>query len=238
MEEFNKSLLEREASVLGKLNTLSTWEMQLTQLKNAIENDRVNNLNEKNRNSYVLQVLQEMQIRCITNIGQKITEDVINKIRSSILNIEEPQVMQPSIVNKDEIIPPVVEEDEPETIPTVVVDETATIENQDKDLGESKQQDAETIIVPEGEATTVATTDAEVVGNTAVLDPEAIVTPTIQDEANVTKTDENVTQATGVVGTSESTEETLTPKNEEPKAEAPKAKAKGNREGKNLSAKK
>ena len=79
MEEFNKSLLEREASVLAKLNTLSTWEMQLTQLKNAIENDRVNNLNEKNRNSYVLQVLQEMQIRCITNIGQKITEDVINK---------------------------------------------------------------------------------------------------------------------------------------------------------------
>jgi hypothetical protein len=107
--------------VVAKLNTLSQRETQLSQLKNAIDNDRANFENDKNRNSYVLKVLQEIQTRCITNIGQKITEEIADKIRASVMDQMKPTEFIPNIVDKTIIEPAPAQDPE---IPGEVVEST------------------------------------------------------------------------------------------------------------------
>jgi hypothetical protein len=113
--------MDREATLIGKLSTLDQREHQLTQLKNAIENDKTNLENDKNRNSYVLRVLNDVQTRCITNVGQKITEDTINSIKDKILDISKPTIMEPSLVDKSILneIPTTIEVPAPAIQPTV-----------------------------------------------------------------------------------------------------------------------
>lgn len=107
--------------MVAKLNTLSQRETQLSQLKNAIDNDRANFENDKNRNSYVLKVLQEIQTRCITNIGQKITEEIADKIRASVMDQMKPTEFIPNIVDKTIIEPAPAQDPE---IPGEVVEST------------------------------------------------------------------------------------------------------------------
>lgn len=73
-ELFKASLIEREQGLISKVNTIARREAQLIQLKNAIDNDRVNSENEKNQNSYILRALDEIQKWCITNVGKTITQ--------------------------------------------------------------------------------------------------------------------------------------------------------------------
>ena len=131
---FDKSLLERESTLIGKLNKLTEMEVQLVQLKNAIDNDRVNLENEKNSSSYVLRALNEVQTRCITNVGQQITEDMIKKIRESVTNIMDPVTTEPSIVDRTVLYTaPVATPEVPEDVVTNEVVETPTEEEKQQE---------------------------------------------------------------------------------------------------------
>lgn len=161
---FDKSLLERESTLIGKLNTLALRESQLVQLKNAIDNDRVNLENEKNRNGYLMRALNDIQIRCITNVGQKITEQVIADIKNNVLDIEKTIPIKPSIVDKTFLdVAPVVEEETPETQEDEEVVQTSTEEEKqaepsqdDKEIDKkklwhpnNKEIEADPVVIPE-----------------------------------------------------------------------------------------
>lgn len=161
MDDFERSLLEREGTLIGKLNKLQEWEQTLMALKNAIENDRVNNENEKNRNVYVLRALDEVQKRCITNVGQAITEQVIVGIKKSVLNIAEYIPDNSVIVDKNELEPATVDAivtPEAEEI-APVVDSEASVEN----TGDLPQEEVENIPVTDKE---------ELIAKIKAIDPE------------------------------------------------------------------
>lgn len=129
---FETSLLEREQALIGKTNTIAQREAQLIQLKNAVDNDKVNHENEKHKNSYVLKVLESIQNRCITNVGQKITEIVINGIREKVLDIYEPVEHIQPIVDKNIAKPaPVVEVEVPAIDPVQEVTLTPTPQHEE-----------------------------------------------------------------------------------------------------------
>ena len=124
LDLYEKSNIDRENLAVSKLNTLANREEQLTQLKNALDADRTNMENDKNRNQYVLRLLQELQTRCITNIGQKMTEDAINKITSNITDQIKLTTYTPTIVDKTLIEPaPVQEPEVPEAVTEPTVEE-------------------------------------------------------------------------------------------------------------------
>lgn len=142
-DAYERSLLEKETQVVAKLNTLSQRETQLSQLKNAIDNDRANFENDKNRNSYVLKVLQEIQTRCITNIGQKITEEIADKIRASVMDQMKPTEFIPNIVDKTILEPaPIQEPEAPEEVAEPVVEESTGEEPVQEPEENSTQEEA------------------------------------------------------------------------------------------------
>jgi hypothetical protein len=61
---------------------------------------------EKNEHYYILKVLQEVQTRCITNVGEKITKDTIEDIKHRILPKDEPistpTITAPETITADE----------------------------------------------------------------------------------------------------------------------------------------
>lgn len=95
------SLKLKETELNVKAESVTREIDQANTMKLALTIDRDNYEKEKTKNWYILRVLQEIQTRCISNVWEEITKNVIEDIKTKYLDfINQPEpTIEPTIEN-------------------------------------------------------------------------------------------------------------------------------------------
>lgn len=173
--EYEASLRARETEIVSKFNAISKSQIALNQQATAIENERVNLENNKHKFGYVMRALEDVQTWCITNIGKELTMDIVEDIKSKILDIAQPNDVSFDVITpeNEEITP----ENEVEPSTDSVVDLPETQENVgvvDTPIEEEKSSNPNEEKVDDVEKTPATMTREDLIAEIQKLHPEYI----------------------------------------------------------------